>query len=53
MLLGISWEGGMLGCGGGGGDGVGAVISSDVGVDSLMIESELVVNGYFYYVMVF
>jgi len=45
MLLGVSWEGGMLG-GGGGGVGVGgAVISSDVDVDvdSLMIRSELVV----------
>jgi len=43
MLLGVSWEGGMLG-GGGGGVG-GAVISSDVDVDvdSLMIRSELVV----------
>lgn len=40
MLLGVSWEEGMLGCGDGGG---GAVTSSDVGVDSLMIESELVV----------
>jgi len=41
MLLGVSWEEGMLGCGGDGGGG--AVTSSDVGVDSLMIESELVV----------
>jgi len=41
MLLGASWEGGMLGGGGVGG----AVISSDVDVDvdSLMIRSELVV----------
>jgi len=44
MLLGVSWEGGMLGGGGGVGVG-GAVISSDVDVDvdSLMIRSELVV----------